>query len=122
MDVHVGRRLRDRRTVLGKTQEFLADSVGLTFQQIQKYERGANRISASRLQQFARVLDVDIAWFFDGAPGSVSALTADQSTASLKDFIAYPDAHKLMKAFVQIDDAVVRRQIAQLIERLAQVQ
>ena len=121
VDVHVGKRIKDRRNAVGKTQEFLAESVGLTFQQIQKYEKGANRVSASRLQQFAIVLNVDVAWFFKDAPGS-SLRTSDQSTELLKEFIASPDAHRLMKAFVQIDDALVRRQIARLVERLAEVE
>ena len=122
VDVHVGQRIRDRRNALGKTQEFLADSVGLTFQQIQKYEKGKNRVSASRLQQFANVLGVDVAWFFDDAPGSKRVRGSDESTESLNEFIALPDAHKLMKAFVQIHDAVLRRQIAQLVERLAELE
>lgn len=118
VDVHVGRRLRERRNAVGVTQEVLADSVGLTFQQIQKYEKGANRISASRLQQFASFLNVDVAWFFEGCSVSNSESTLE-STSWLKEFIELPDAQKLMKAFVQIEDKGLRRHIARLVERLA---
>jgi transcriptional regulator with XRE-family HTH domain len=122
VDVHVGQRLKQRRNEVGKTQEYLAESVGLTFQQIQKYEKGANRISASRLQQFADTLNVDVPWFFEGAPGSRGAgLSADHSTKELKEFTSLPDAQRLMKAFVQIEDKELRRHIAQLVERLGEI-
>src|SRR3982751_5187523 len=70
-DVHVGARVRLRRTLLGLSQEKLADAIGLTFQQVQKYERGANRVGSSRLYDLSRVLDVPIAYFFDEMPGAV---------------------------------------------------
>ena len=69
VDVYVGRRLRERRVLMGLSQERLADGVGLTFQQIHKYERGANRISASKLWEFSRILGVPVEWFFEGAAG-----------------------------------------------------
>ncbi|MBL4614923.1 MAG: helix-turn-helix transcriptional regulator, partial [Magnetovibrio sp.] len=71
VDVHVGARLRQRRTLLGMSQEKLGEAVGLTFQQIQKYERGANRIGASRLYQLSNVLDVSVSYFFEEMPGEV---------------------------------------------------
>ena len=71
VDVHVGTRMRQRRTLLGMSQEKLGKAVGLTFQQIQKYERGANRMGSSRLYEFARVLDVPISYFFDEMPAGV---------------------------------------------------
>jgi transcriptional regulator with XRE-family HTH domain len=70
VDVHVGKRVKKRRQALGLSQEALGDGVGLTFQQIQKYEKGTNRISSSRLQQFAQILKVDVPWFFDEMPGA----------------------------------------------------
>jgi transcriptional regulator with XRE-family HTH domain len=121
VDAHVGRRIRDRRNALGLSQGKLGDGVGLTFQQIQKYEKGTNRVSASRLQQFANMLKVDAAWFFEGGPGSKRGRATDQSTETLREFTELPDAHKLMKAFVRIEDKELRRRIAQLGERLADV-
>src|ERR687896_2738611 len=73
MDVHVGSRIRLRRTLLGMSQERLAEAIGLTFQQVQKYERGANRIGASRLFDLSRVLDVAVSFFFEDMPDSVAA-------------------------------------------------
>ena len=70
VDIHVGQRVKARRNALGLSQESLGDSVGLTFQQIQKYEKGTNRISSSRLQQFAHILKVDVPWFFEDMPGA----------------------------------------------------
>ena len=103
------------------TQETLADGVGLTFQQIQKYEKGANRISASRLQQFASMLGVTVHWFFEDAPGSKKVKGTDELAAAVGEFTGLDDAHMLMKAFVRIDDKKLRRQIAQLVERLAEM-
>ena len=121
VDVHVGHRLKFRRNALGMTQETLADGVGLTFQQIQKYEKGANRISASRLQQFAHILSVTVPWFFEDAPGSNEVKGTDELAAAVGEFTGLDDAHKLMKAFVRIDDKKLRRQIAQLVERLSEI-
>ena len=118
VDVRVGRRLKERRNALGITQENLADGVGLTFQQIQKYEKGANRISASRLQQFANILKIEVTWFFEGTAGSqISDET--ESLEGLKEFMKLSDGHQLMKAFVKIRDKGLRRLIARLVERLA---
>ncbi len=75
IDVHVGARLRQRRTLLGMTQTNLGDALGLTFQQVQKYERGTNRISASRLYDLARLLDVTVEYFFDDMPAAVATMT-----------------------------------------------
>ena len=72
IDVHVGSRVRLRRTMLGISQEKLGEHLGITFQQIQKYEKGANRIGASRLQEIARVLDTPVAFFFEDAPGTAA--------------------------------------------------
>src|SRR3989339_270854 len=77
VDVHVGQRLRQRRTLLGMSQEKLGEAVNLTFQQIQKYERGANRIGASRLFQLGQVLDVSVSYFFEDMPGEVTKTRGD---------------------------------------------
>src|SRR5436189_681918 len=74
VDVHVGSRVRLRRMMLGMSQEKLGESLGITFQQIQKYEKGTNRIGASRLQHIARVLTMPVSYFFEGAPGMAAAL------------------------------------------------
>src|SRR5438067_7912867 len=76
IDVHVGSRIRLRRTLLGLSQEWLGDALGLTFQQVQKYERGVNRVGASRLFDLSRVLDVPISFFFDDLPETLSATSS----------------------------------------------
>jgi transcriptional regulator with XRE-family HTH domain len=103
------------------TQEAVASRVGLTFQQIQKYEKGANRISASRLQEFADILEVDVSWFFGSAAESKRPQSAPESAGWLNAFLELPEAHDLMKGFVGIRDKALRRQIARLAERLAEV-
>jgi transcriptional regulator with XRE-family HTH domain len=103
------------------TQESLAARVWLTFQQIQKYEKGANRIGAGRLQQFADILEVDVGSFFESDTEPKKSATASESAGWLKDFLQLPEAHDLMKRFVGIRDKVLRRQIAKLAERLAEV-
>src|SRR5665647_2771403 len=121
-DKHVGSRVRMRRVTFGKSQSWLADAVGLTFQQIQKYEKGANRIGSSRLQQFANLLDVPVSFFFEGAPGASSRRTASAvgpSTAYLSKFISSADGLTLIKAFMQIKDVKLRRGIAKLVEQIA---
>ena len=121
-DKHVGSRVRVRRQALGKSQTWLADAVDLTFQQIQKYEKGTNRIGSSRLQQFASLLDVPISYFFEGAPGASSRGDASAkcpSTAYLSKFISSEDGLTLVKAFMQIRDKKLRRSIANLVDRIA---
>jgi transcriptional regulator with XRE-family HTH domain len=121
-DKHVGSRVRMRRQALGKSQTWLADAVDLTFQQIQKYEKGTNRIGSSRLQQFANLLDVPISYFFEGAPGASSrgkASAEGPSTTYLSKFISSEDGLTLIKAFMQIKDKKLRRGIANLVEQIA---
>jgi transcriptional regulator with XRE-family HTH domain len=101
------------QTVLGK-------AVGVTFQQIQKYERGTNRISSGRLQQFADILNVDIPYFFDGAPGQRKIIGKVPGTDHITEFIQNDDAKKLMRSFMKIEDKNMRRLIARLVDRLAQ--
>jgi transcriptional regulator with XRE-family HTH domain len=123
-DKHVGSRVRMRRMMLGMSQEKLGDALGLTFQQVQKYEKGTNRIGASRLQQISQILQVPVAFFFDGAPSAPTLARADgmgeaPSPAYVSDFLATSDGLALTKAFMRIEDAKLRRRIVDLVEQIA---
>jgi len=123
-DKHVGSRVRMRRMMLGMSQEKLADPLGLTFQQVQKYEKGTNRIGASRLQQIAQILQVPVPFFFEGAPaaqtiGRGKGLAEAPSPAYVSDFLATSDGLALTKAFMQISDAKLRRRVVDLVEQIA---
>lgn len=122
IDRHVGSRIRMRRMLAGISQEKLGIALGVTFQQIQKYEKGSNRVSASRLQYIARMLDVPVAFFFDGAPSSDHALFDASSTTTeyVSDFLATSEGVLLVKAFSRISDGRVRRRIIDLVESLAE--
>src|SRR3954469_24913048 len=114
IDIHVGSRVRLRRMMLSLSQEKLGNGLGLTFQQVQKYEKGINRIGASRLQQIAQILQIPVSFFFNGAPSITAhpSVHADVPTpAYLSDFLAMPDGVALSVAFSQIKDAKVRRRI-----------
>lgn len=128
IDRHVGSRVRMRRVMLGMSQEKLGDALGLTFQQVQKYEKGTNRIGASRLQQISRTLDVPPAFFFEGAPsfeamanplpGSLG-VSEDAPAAYTADFLSTPEALHLNLAFARIHDPKVRKRIVDLVSSLA---
>lgn len=123
IDSHVGARLRMRRMVVGMSQERLGAALNITFQQIQKYEKGANRIGASRLQELARILQVPPAYFFDGAPSgeALSAGFAEPGASSyVVDFLSTAEALQLNKAFALIRDPIVRRRILDLVTSLAE--
>jgi len=115
-DVHVGGRIRLRRKMLEISQERLADELGLTFQQVQKYERGSNRVSASKLYAIARSLDVPVAFFFEGLDGS-GAEGEGRSSGSLLDT---PDGVALAAAFAKIRSTTHRRNILNLVKGLAE--
>ncbi len=120
-DKHVGARVRMRRMMLGMSQEKLGDALGLTFQQVQKYEKGANRIGASRLQQISSILQVPVAFFFEGAPhapGHGGGMSEAPSPAYVSDFLATSDGLALTKAFMRIKDAKLRRRIVDLVEQM----
>lgn len=122
-DKHVGSRVRMRRMMLGMSQEKLGDALKLTFQQVQKYEKGANRIGASRLQQIAEALQVPVSFFFEGAPpgqGTSPGLAEAPPSAYVADFLATSDGLALIKAFVQIKDGRVRRRIVHLVEAIVE--
>ena len=126
IDVHVGSRVRLRRMLLGMSQEKLGEHLGLTFQQIQKYEKGINRIGASRLFDLSKVLGVPVQFFYEEAPASEpSQLVRDgfaekpPAESSIVDFLRSRDGLELNKAFVRISDAKARRAIVDLVRSLA---
>src|SRR5262249_36573453 len=118
-DQHVGKRVRMRRLMLAMSQEKLAAALGLTFQQVQKYGRGANRIGASRLQQLSHILQVPVGFFFEGAPNASAPHGSNKSElwmAQIDDFVSDPDGLRLIEAFMRIDNATLRRRIAMLVQ------
>jgi len=128
VDVHVGARIRLRRKILKMSQEKLGDRLGVTFQQVQKYERGANRVGASRLWKMAEVLDVPISFFYDGLSDnmtqtagspSLEAAEPDQSPI-VYEFINSTDGINLAKAVLKIKSKAVRRQILELARSLGE--
>jgi transcriptional regulator with XRE-family HTH domain len=118
VDAHVGSRLRQIRTLRGTSQEQLAEMLGLTFQQVQKYEKGTNRIGASRLQQISIILQVPVAFFFEGAPGP-DGLAEGASPEYVTDFLSSSDGLNLVKAFTRIPNAALRRRVVDLVEEMA---
>ena len=123
-DMHVGARVRMRRLMLDMTQEKLGDALGLTFQQVQKYEKGANRIGAGRLQQLSAILQAPVAFFFDGMRPATAVVTTSSpsdalSTSELDQFLTSSDGLALIKAFTRIKDAEIRRRIVNLAAEIA---
>jgi transcriptional regulator with XRE-family HTH domain len=121
-DTHVGKRLRMRRLMLGLSQTKIANALGLSFQQVQKYEKGANRIGASRLRHLSQILEVPETFFFEGVPQAHDqhhAQTDAPSPQYVSDYLATPEALDLTRAFMQIPDAKLRRAIVKLVEQLA---
>jgi transcriptional regulator with XRE-family HTH domain len=124
IDKHVGARVRMRRMMLSMSQEKLGDALGLTFQQVQKYEKGTNRIGASRLQQISHILQVPVSFFFEGAPHvgegrHSSGMSEAPSPAYVSDFLATSDGLSLTKAFMRIKNGKMRRRIVDLVEQIA---
>jgi transcriptional regulator with XRE-family HTH domain len=123
IDRHVGSRVRMRRMLIGLSQEKLGEALGLTFQQVQKYEKGTNRIGASRLHRIASVLGVPIEFFYEGAPhanpGQAGFAEAPSQTY-VSDFLSTAEGVQLVKAFLEIKDAKVRRKLVELISTLAE--
>ena len=114
VDVHVGSRVRLRRTLLGMSQERLADALGLTFQQVQKYERGANRIGASRLHQLSRILEVPVSFFFEemaAAPAPHDAQPTENRSGFERDPMTRRETLELVRAYYRIPDEKVRKRI-----------
>jgi len=125
IDVHVGSRVRLRRTLLGMSQEKLGEAIGLTFQQVQKYERGANRIGASRLFDLSRVLDVPVSFFFDDMPeggerAPPRAARAEERHPSFEpDPMAKRETLELVRAYYRIADPQIRKRIFELTKSVA---
>ncbi|KJC47381.1 Cro/Cl family transcriptional regulator [Bradyrhizobium sp. LTSP885] len=122
VDKYVGSRVRMRRIMLGMSQEKLGEALGLTFQQVQKYEKGTNRVGASRLQQISEILQVPVSFLFDGGPSGIK--TADgfsegSSPAYVSDFLATAEGLALTRAFTRISDGKLRRSIVELVEQIA---
>jgi transcriptional regulator with XRE-family HTH domain len=122
VDLHVGSRVRMRRKILGVSQQRLADSLGLTFQQVQKYERGANRISASKLYAMATTLQAPVSYFFEGlaepqagAPGE----PGDASALAVQSFLNTPEGLELAALFARLGRGAVRRQVLNLVRAVA---
>src|SRR5690606_34080136 len=118
---HVGSRVRMRRMMLNMSQEKLGEALGLTFQQVQKYEKGTNRIGARRLQQIAAILQVPVSFFFEGAPsaGTPTGTGEAPSPSYISDFLATSDGLALTKSFMRIKDPKLRRRIVDLVEQIA---
>jgi transcriptional regulator with XRE-family HTH domain len=117
IDQHVGDRVRMRRKMLGMSQENLGNALGLTFQQVQKYEKGTNRIGASRLQHIASIQQVPISFFFEGAPGLPYVL--DKSSAYVSEFLTTSEGLALSEAYMHIQSAKLRRSIVALVKQIA---
>ncbi len=126
VDVHVGTRVRLRRTLLGMTQTGLGQAIGLTFQQVQKYERGVNRIGSSRLYDLARVLDVPVNFFFDEMPkaiasksGAASSGASDGAEVFDPDIVSKRETLELVRAYYKIDSPLVRKRLFEMVKSLS---
>ena len=125
VDVYVGRRLRLKRTILGMSQEAVGKQIGVTFQQIQKYERGINRMGASRLYDFARALGVQIAYFYEGYgdyvndDGSAMAMNDTETPSFEHDKVNNRETLEVMRAYYRIKNPAVRKRIVDLIKAMA---
>lgn len=129
IDVHVGSRIRLRRTLLGMSQERLGDQLGLTFQQVQKYERGVNRVGASRLFDLARVLDVPISFFFDDMPDGLVGSSSRRAPgvpetpeAIADDTMTRRETLELVRAYYRIADPNQRKKLFELVKAMARVE
>ena len=121
IDTYVGSRIRMQRLLIGMTQQKLGDAIGLTFQQVQKYEKGANRVGASRLQQISSALGVAPAFFFEGVPaaaGGQPAYEANPMPHYVSDFLSTADGVALIKSFIRISSPKLRRAIVAFVEQI----
>jgi transcriptional regulator with XRE-family HTH domain len=121
-DRHVGARVRMRRKMLAMSQSELGDALGITYQQVQKNEMGTNRISASRLQQISRILQVPVAFFFEGVPNASAphgSYGSQLSVAQIDSFVSDSRGLRLIRAFMRIDNADLRRRIVMLVQEIA---
>ena len=126
IDAHVGSRVRLRRMLLGMSQERLGNSIGLTFQQVQKYEKGANRIGASRLYHISNILDVPVGFFFEEAPGiegqsATPGIAEPESEDFILEFLNTREGLELNRSFTKIADAKVRKSVVDLVRALSEL-
>jgi transcriptional regulator with XRE-family HTH domain len=122
VDKYVGSRVRMRRIMLGMSQEKLGEALGLTFQQIQKYEKGTNRVGASRIKQISEILQVPVSFLFEGGPAGITSgegFSEDASPSYISDFLATSEGLALTRAFTSIGDSKLRRSIVDLVEQIA---
>lgn len=121
VDKEIGSRVRMRRMLIGMSQEKLGEMLGLTFQQVQKYEKGANRISVSRLLDIASILGVDVKYFYDGLTSrkGEAGFAEEAAPPYVSDFMNAPEGHLLMRAFMAIKNPKVRKVVIQLATSLA---
>jgi transcriptional regulator with XRE-family HTH domain len=119
VDRHVGLRIRMRRKELGISQERLAESIGLTFQQVQKYERAANRVSASKLWEMSRALSTNISYFYEGLGDTIETPGSNLPRESMQDFLLTPEGIELAAVFPKIAKGRVRRKILDLVRAMA---
>ncbi|MCE2927690.1 MAG: helix-turn-helix transcriptional regulator [Rickettsiales bacterium] len=127
VDAHVGKRLRLRRTMMGLSQEAVAKAVGITFQQVQKYEKGSNAMNASRLYEFARFMNVPVAYFFDGLEGYSGSATTTVQSGFAEEALAFEhrgqvsdrESLEMMKAFKRIKEQPIRKRLSDLVRAVA---
>src|SRR5215813_7666929 len=121
IDVQVGNRVRIRRMLIGMSQERLGDLLGLTFQQVQKYEKGVNRIGAGRLFEMARILNVPVDFFYEGVNGTAGQPgSAESDGAPVMEFVSSGEGLQLSLAFMKIKDARVRKRVLDLVKSLSE--
>ena len=118
IDVHVGSRIRLRRTMLGMSQERLGEGLGITFQQVQKYEKGTNRVGASRLQNIAGLLSAPISFFFEGSPGPIVE-GDDAASETISQIMHSKECFTLARHFVAIEDKKVQQKVLALVKSLS---
>ena len=124
IDAHIGARVRLRRLTAGMSQEQLGAALGVTFQQVQKYEKGTNRIGAGRLYRISRILDVPVSYFYEGLGHTNGASHAadgvDRNGAAIVDFISTPEGYALNRAFSRIEHGATRRRLVDLVRTIAE--
>lgn len=119
VDVYVGSRIRLRRTILGLSQEKLGDQLGITFQQVQKYENGANRVGSSRLYRISKILNVPIGFFFEGFQAADMPKVAEGAADDMGDMLSNRETVTLVKSYYAIEDEHVRKRVLDMIKSLS---
>jgi transcriptional regulator with XRE-family HTH domain len=120
VDAYVGSRIRARRMAVGMSQDALAEKLGLTFQQVQKYEKGINRVGAGRLWNIAKILDVPITYFYEGVQGDDQSASAESEDSFVFDFLSSREGQQLAQAFQQISDRHLRRHVIGMVKAMSE--